>query len=178
MADIQDLAGVACGTVIPPGIKTKISVVALNNVVSIPDAVGGSTLGDALRITDDVVLAANKFWASLYVISETGELKVTQVGTNTRSFTATGEFMIVGGGPASDQWVQEQANRCFLALFTEKTGAKRLLGGIGTPVKQTASEFTTGKGSDTEKVWNITWTDITGYVPYYYEGAVDEDPLT
>jgi len=176
--DIQDLAGVACGTIVPPGTKTLVYVVAMDNVVSIPDPVGGATLGDGKRIIADIVLAANKYWASLYVISETGELKATQVGTNTRSYNSNFDFMVVGKGPDVDQWVEEQANRCFLALVTEKTGHVRLMGGIGTPVKQTASEFTTGKGSDTEKVWSITWTDITGFVPFYYEGAIDTDPLT
>ena len=179
MPDIRDLTGGQCGDINPPGVLTTVYVVCLADVDTIPDPVGGPLLGDAKRITDDIVLLPNKKWARFEIITDTGELKHVQVGvTGSRSFQQMLEYKLQDTGPDAAEWVEKRANGCFIALVEEKKGFVRLMGGIGIPVQQESAEGTSGKDSESETTWTNVWKGTTGLIAPYYEGVIDVDDQT
>jgi hypothetical protein len=178
MSDILDLVN-TCGQQNIPGVKTRAWVVCLEDVDTVPDVVGGPTLGDNLTISADIVLKANKFWAAMDIVSETGEVKNTQLGSNgSKSFQSTFDFKVPNPSIAVDQWFEERANSCFIAIVEEKNGDFKLLGNVGSPVQQAAAEGTSGMGADSERVWTVNWLSTTGRPAIKYAGVIDVDPLT
>lgn len=180
--NIQDLNGgdTACGVQIIPGLARKAYAVCSCDIDVFPArlAFNPASPGDSITLDGDIVLNALKEFAELEMITDSGKVMHKQVGAkgfenynNEFSFKAKKTI-------GADEWFNNTRNACLVIIVTEKDGTLRVIGSKDVPASMSASEGTTGDGSETEKVWNCTVMDTTGYVAPVYTGAIDIDPLT
>lgn len=180
--DVQDLNGgdIACGQRIIPGLARKAYAVCSCDIDVFPGRLpfNAASPGDSITLDGPIVLNALKKFAELEMITDSGKVMHKQVGAkgfenynNEFSFKAKKTV-------AADEWFNNTRNSCLVIIVTEKDGTLRVIGTKDVPASMTASEGTTGDGSETEKVWTCTVMDTIGDVAPVYTGTIDLDPLT
>lgn len=168
-----------CGQKNIPGVKVKVHIVCIEDVDTFPPYLATTGAGDKVTLDGAIVLKALKAFSTFEVLADTGELKDMQAGaTGSKSFGSSFDFKIPYVGPAATEFVENNANGCFIAIIEEKQGHMRVLGDLGTPVIQESAEGTTGMNKESERVWVIQWRGEVGRPAPYYTGAIDIDPLT
>lgn len=175
--DILNLVD-TCGDIITPGMTAKVWAVCACDIDVFPGFLATTNPGDSITLDGDIVLKANKYFAQIDVVTESGEVKHTQVGSSgSENYVNTYDFK-TRKTVAADEWFNKHRGACFVFIVEEKTGAKRVLGTPSVPAKMVSSEGTTGMNNEGEKIWTAQIKDTVGEVAPVYTGAIDIDPLT
>lgn len=166
-----------CGDDITPGVESQIYIACkcdIDDSVAFPEPVAGATQGSGITVTGDITLKAGKRFYKLDIISDSGEVKNTRVGTYpSTSFKQSFAAKTVSGKNYAELF-NANRNACMIAIVVEKDGAKRL---IGHPKKGYATfasaEEVSGSNSESVKDWTFEIMASPGNAAYYYEGNVD-----
>lgn len=166
-----------CGDNNTPGVESQIYIACkcdIDDTVAFPAPVAGSTQGTGITITGDIVLKTGKRFFKMDIISDTGEVKNTKVGTYPSTSYKQSFAGKTAPGKNYAEFFNENRNACMIAIVVEKDGAKRL---IGHPKKGYATfgnvEEVSGMNSESIKDWTFEVMASPGNVAYYYEGNID-----
>lgn len=166
-----------CGENVTPGVESEIFIVCkcdVDDTVAFPEPTPGATQGSGMRITGDIVLKAGKRFFKVNVVSDTGEVKNTKVGTYPSTSYKQSFAAKTARGKEYAEFFNENRNACMLVIVVEKDGSKRLL---GHPKKGYATfgavEEVTGMNAESTSEWTFELEASPGNVAYYYEGAID-----
>ena len=162
-----------CGTKIVPGTKSKLYLVCACDIDTFPARKSTTAVGDSITLDGDIVLKTGKAFAEIDIISETGVIKHTGVGSITsKNFTNSFDFK-VQKDKASDEWFNNTQNACLVGIIVEKDGTMRVFGQPDVPARIESAEGSTGGENADEKSWIAQIMDKTGQVAPIYEGAID-----
>jgi hypothetical protein len=162
-----------CGAKVVPGVKSKIYMVCACDIDTWPARKVTTGIGDTITLDGDIVLAVGKSFATIDIISESGMIKHTGVGSQTsKNFTNSFDFK-TQKDIASDEWFDGHLNGCFIAIVVEKDGTMRVIGEPDMPARIEAAEGSGGGENSDEKSWIAQLLDKTGKVAPVYEGLID-----
>jgi len=180
MAEILDLVK-NCGAANPPGIKTRLYVVCACDIVTFPDrlAFNAASAGDSVTLDGDIVLDTNKAFKILDIITKTGKVIDTLVGAvGSKSYENTLDGVIATTDADVLEWLEQNANGCFVVIAEEVSGQKRVIGTMDVPAYLETATADTGAASGDQRGATIQIKAETGLVASVYTGAIDLDPLT
>lgn len=166
-----------CGKAIPPGTKTKLYLIPVDEIVSWPAtaAAGGGTAQGDTKILDEawdlVVVVGKGFWRTVDILVDTGNLREIMEG----EFGGQGirqrlDFFVLGNGAAQQEWADDMLafSGCLIAMIPTKAGDYHVLGDLDNPVFLEALEG--GSGGD-RVGYAYTLYANTGFTTSIYDAA-------
>lgn len=173
--EVQDFV-FECGTEIVPGANAKMYAVCACDIDVFPAYLTSTGTGDSITLDGDIVLKADKKWATVDVIVDSLDLTHTLVGVrSSRNYTNKIDAKMPKV-KASDEWMEKNKNACLVVIIEEKaTNVRRVIGNVNVPASIDAAEGKIGTNNESEKSWIFSVMDTTGKVAPYYTGAIDLD---
>ena len=157
----------------PGGLISKIFIVKMQDVDTMPAAVGGV-------ISTDVTLTGTETWAVWQGDKNMFKLDMNSVGEgDSKAFTNTLEIHRSGFTPEFEHHLSEQLNGEFVIIALDRNNKRRILGNLneGASFPSDGVVSTTGL-SITEKNGNtLKFTWDSAHKPYFYEGLIAEKPV-
>jgi hypothetical protein len=157
------------------GIKTKLHLVCACDVdeTQWPALKTTTGVGDKITYDGDIVLKAGKAFATVDIITDSGNLVHTGEGAETsKAFTNMVNFKLAKDIGA-DEWADQHLNGCFIAVLEQKDGNKRVIGEPGSHASIKSAVGTLAETISGESSWVFQLGDSTGKVSPYYEGVLD-----
>lgn len=176
--DLHDLTGATgpCGAANVKGIAVQIHVACACNVATIPTppAYDPATPGASVTIATDITMQAGEYFRTIDVITDRGAVRSALEGPQgSQSFRNSLEFALAGSDPATLAWWEQSKNGCLIAIVTEKTGRKRLIGNLLSPAHYESLEVSNSSEAN-EGVGMLF--DTTGKIAPVYEGVIPLAP--
>lgn len=171
----------SCDLESTPGVEVKVRIICACDVdetawpAFLPEEAGTPAAyvpGNAVTYDGDIVLKPGKFWKEFTIITETGEIKETQVGVQgSKSWKSTFDFKkSTGNGPAFLDWVTRLSNGCMIVGITEMNGGTKIMGRPGSPVSMPEAVITSGGTIESER--NGTMQFSAPRISPFYTGSL------
>lgn len=178
--ELRDLV-TGCGSANPPGIEVRLYITHKDNIDVFPErkAASATIAGESAKLDGDITLLPNKKWSIFDIVTDTGEVKDTLVGSaGSKAWESLLEGVIPTTGPEVIEWFECNANGCLVVLAKEKSGVVRVLGSKLVPAILESAEATTGKTTGDTHGVTLTIKSTTGLMASVYEGVIDLDATT
>lgn len=177
---IQDIV-VGCGSTNPPGVNVRLYMVNKEEILTFPTkkAYDPAIAGESVKLDGEIILVPNSKWATIDIVTDTGEVKDGIVGTDgSKSIESFLDGVIPTTSASVLEWMERNANNCMVVLAKEKSGIVRVLGTKESPAKLESGEATTGKATGDIHGLTFSIKSTTGYTASIYEGTIDLDATT
>jgi hypothetical protein len=168
-----------CGSRNLPGLKVPTYWVPKKDIDTFPGYLATTEPGDSVTLDGDIVLGASKKFFRVDVVTDSGEVKDTQVGEiGSAHFESTFDFMVPKTDPKQIEFMKNAAYGCWVVLVKDKMNNLRVFGDPEIPAKVVSSESTTGKNSGSSRGLTMQLKSTIGEPAPFYTGAIDIDDAT
>lgn len=172
--ELQDIEGICNDEKNSPGILTKMQIVPICGVTSIPAIpayVAGTTADDAAHtITDDIVLKAGYAFAEWTFRKTDAQYKAEKAGEEDAEIVnVTSSMYIPKITPLKTYLLNQTINGRFLVLISDRNNPNpRAIGEIGNGAMVKVTENTNPKNGYLLEITGINFDEY----PAFYSGAV------
>ncbi len=153
-----------------PGLKKVGYLIPVNDIDTFPELPASpASLAESITITDNIIMATEKYAIAVEGTEADGAVVDTGVGTEDNSaFESTFEMYISGTKPAALATIKKMKNTHCVFIATEFNGQRRILGTKDNPVMIDTMEANSGKqGDDKKGVQVIVKSYQDGPAPVY-----------
>jgi hypothetical protein len=172
--ELQDIEEICTTQKIAPGLETKLRIVPICGVTSIPTIpayVAGTTADDAAHtIADDIVLKADYFFAEWTFRKTDAQYKAEKAGEEDAEIVnVTASMYIPKITPLKTYLMNQTINGRFLVLISDRNNPNpRAIGEIGNGAMVKVTEQTNPKNGYLLEITGINFDEY----PAFYSGAI------
>lgn len=164
------------GTKSYPGVRTHVYGISKNDIVTWPTIPASpKTLEEAVTYVGDFVLAADKKWHYLGMVTDQGQLQTESQGTEgSKTHKVTGTIVMPGTEEDVTGYIDQANNDSMVYLFVQRNGKARVCGCEEFDATLTVSQDTGQGVTDT----NATTVSVEATDPHpapFYPGKIETE---
>jgi hypothetical protein len=168
MAVLRSLAA-SCGTMYPPGLKTRLSYILRDDIQSYPrtkEEMGGTDQGDSMTFGEEFTLKSGKSWKTIDILVNTGGVSdILEGEVGGQGFVSRLNFFVLGDGAAEREFAQcfFENTGCLIFQVGTKSGHTLVLGELDNALFVEVLEGNTGAQVGDRVGFNYTAFTKTGH---------------
>lgn len=181
-ADYGDFSG-KCRKNRPPGTKTKLYFVPIDEIDTWPALKTTTDPGDSITLDGDIVLDAvttgKGYWRTVDIVADTGQVMTAFVGERGgKSWDSTLNFFLPGTATATREWIDCLTQECNIALVPTRESPTEYVvyGSPDDPAEFETVELDSGLAVGDRSGTNFSLKDVSGNMLRTYAGTLDLTP--